>query len=95
MGLLACKTRRHPAGDTVQRRRNPNERTLLLQSPMRPTYVQGDGVQYHRRVYDSDRDGEDEARLNREIDLVFGKWPGRLLNRNVRTADIHSVWVRC
>ena len=27
---------------------------------------------------------EDEERLRREIDLVFGKWPGRLLNSNVR-----------
>ena len=44
---------------------------------------------------------EDEERLRREIDLVFGKWPGRLLNSNVRIllllsnhfADIPTVVV--
>ncbi|ESK98118.1 hypothetical protein Moror_364 [Moniliophthora roreri MCA 2997] len=34
----------------------------------------------HRRVYDQDSDYE--TLLNREIDRMFGKWPGRLLNRH-------------
>lgn len=28
------------------------------------------------------------ARLNQEIDVVFGKWPGRLLNRHVSSANL-------
>lgn len=27
------------------------------------------------------------ARLNNEIDVVFGKWPGRLLNRHVSSVN--------
>lgn len=47
-------------------------------------YVVGEGVQGCSD--DSDSENDLEMRLNREIDLIFGKWPGRLLNRHVRVA---------
>jgi hypothetical protein len=44
---------------------------------MRSSYVEGEGVQ---DALNSEEDDADDARLSREIDLLFGKWPGRLLN---------------
>ncbi|KAL1686628.1 hypothetical protein GGG16DRAFT_96663 [Schizophyllum commune] len=46
-----------------------HEGTPLMQSSIPRQYVYAD-------------EEEDEERLRREIDLVFGKWPGRLLNSN-------------
>ena len=65
-----------------------HEGTPLMQSSIPRQYVYAD-------------EEEDEERLRREIDLVFGKWPGRLLNSNVRIllllsnhfADIPTVVV--
>ncbi|KAF5361676.1 hypothetical protein D9758_007360 [Tetrapyrgos nigripes] len=52
----------------------------------------GGSYDSHDGRYDSDNGwGPDtyEARLNQEIEKVFGTWPGRLLNRHVR-ADVLS-----
>jgi len=57
----------------------PNERTPLASSPMRSSYVGGEGDQ-GCDAFDSEEDDRENARLSREIDLLFGKWPGRLLN---------------
>jgi len=61
-------------------RRRPNERTPLANSPMRSSYVE----RYAEGEDDQGcaEDGADDARLSREIDLLFGKWPGRLLNHH-------------
>jgi len=58
---------------------HPNEHTPLARSPMRSSYVEGEGLQ-DSDVFDSEEDDVDDARLSREIDLLFGQWPGRLLN---------------
>jgi hypothetical protein len=68
-------------GDSSQNIHNSsNEHTALISSTPRPTYVQGEGVE-DGQVHDSD--AEDAARIAREIDLFFGKWPNRLLNHHV------------
>jgi len=52
-----------------------NERTPLIRSSTRHDYVGGED-EY------SDSNQDEEAQLSRNIDLVFGKWPRRLLNRH-------------
>jgi hypothetical protein len=42
-------------------------------------YVEGEGVQ-DRDIFNEDSDDE---RLSQEVDDVFGKFPGRLLNHHV------------
>ena len=56
-----------------------NERTALIDSVTRSAYVRGEGVE-------DGGDAEDAARLAQEIDLIFGKWPNRLLNHHVSTS---------
>jgi len=58
-----------------------NERTPLRGSfrrSMAYVYADGEGV----REEDILDDDSDEERLSAEIDEVFGKWPGRLLNHH-------------
>jgi hypothetical protein len=57
----------------------PNERSALLAPPgyERNPESDDDGSIY------SECDDDAEALLSRQIDLVFGKWPGRLLNHHV------------
>jgi len=55
---------------------NP-EHSPLLAGPKHPSYTQEDE---YDDVFDEEDDREEEDRLAREIDEVFGKWPGRLLN---------------
>ncbi|TRM62944.1 hypothetical protein BD626DRAFT_497060 [Schizophyllum amplum] len=61
-------------GEGAGRPPTVHEGTPLMQSAI-PTrrYIYAD---------DSEDNEDDEDRLRREIDLVFGKWPGRLLNSN-------------
>ncbi|KAJ7171748.1 hypothetical protein C8R43DRAFT_1120131 [Mycena crocata] len=56
-----------------------DEHSALLVDGAPPSYEgdQGDSAEY----YSSDDEYSDEAVLSRQIDLVFGTWPGRLLNR--------------
>jgi len=58
-----------------------NEHTPLMRSPCRYSYARG---------YNEDDSVDDDAERERErrermIDESFGKWPGRLLNRHVRS----------
>lgn len=68
----------------------PDERTPLMAAKRSDAVTAlalegGDGESVEEsELCESDDDDEYEARLNREIDLIFGKWPGRLLNRYVR-----------
>ncbi|KAJ7451151.1 hypothetical protein FB451DRAFT_712300 [Mycena latifolia] len=60
------------------------ERTALLGAAPPPGY---DGHpspedEDEEEYFDSDNEYDEEAVLSRQIDLVFGKWPGRLLNRH-------------
>lgn len=57
----------------------PDERTPLRSSFRSAIYADGEGVQ-EEDVFDDDSDDE---RLSQEIDEVFGKFPGRLLNHHV------------
>ncbi|KAJ8520366.1 hypothetical protein ONZ45_g2827 [Pleurotus djamor] len=64
----------------------PSEGTPLVGKPYaRSLYVENEGVQPGDPFYDSD-DEEDgltaSARLSREVDRMFGTFPGRLLNRH-------------
>ncbi|KAK7064761.1 hypothetical protein R3P38DRAFT_2826280 [Favolaschia claudopus] len=58
----------------------PNERTALLGEPPPPGYnpESDSDVEYYS---DEDSPVDGEALLSHQIDLVFGKWPARLLNR--------------
>ncbi|KAK0207981.1 hypothetical protein DFS33DRAFT_1300505 [Desarmillaria ectypa] len=55
---------------------DPNERSPLM-SPSRRFYSIEEDEHYNYFAY-----LDDETRLNREIELAFGTWPGRLLNRH-------------
>lgn len=58
-----------------------NEHTPLVRSPCRYSYARG----YHEDdILDDDVERERERREHM-IDEAFGKWPGRLLNRHVRS----------
>lgn len=81
--LLAHKHRRQ----TRHRRRkqnnlriNPDECTPLVRSPPPTVCVEEDVV------YDEEMDDSDRERMwpSREVDAVFGTWPGRLVNHHVR-----------
>lgn len=63
-----------------------NEHTPLLRPPCRYSYARG---------YDDDRmvDEDVERQRGRVIDDTFGKWPGRLLNRHVRSQVTCAVWI--
>lgn len=63
---------------------NVNERTPLVHPP-RPRVYDGAAGDQPRFASESDRD--EESRLSREIDMVFGKWPERLLNYKVCPTD--------
>ncbi|OJA13409.1 hypothetical protein AZE42_05954 [Rhizopogon vesiculosus] len=58
-----------------------NEHTPLVRSPCRYSYARG---YYEDDVVDEVAEREHE-RQQRMIDETFGKWPGRLLNRHVRS----------
>ncbi|KAK0446485.1 uncharacterized protein EV420DRAFT_1570824 [Desarmillaria tabescens] len=55
---------------------DPDERSPLM-IPSRRFYSIEEDEHYNYFAY-----LDDETRLNREIDLAFGTWPGRLLNRH-------------
>ncbi|KAJ7239009.1 hypothetical protein B0H12DRAFT_1136541 [Mycena haematopus] len=60
----------------------PNEHDALLGDPPPPRYDRHpDSASEDGYSEDEYQDGEGEALLSHQIDLVFGKWPGRLLNR--------------
>lgn len=60
-----------------------NDRTPLLQkSPSGPSLFSTEDLDTDESEAEGDEESE-EARLNREIDIVFGKWPVRLMNRHV------------
>ncbi|KAJ6573933.1 hypothetical protein DFH09DRAFT_1456435 [Mycena vulgaris] len=58
-----------------------NERTALLGNPAPPGY-DGYDPEEEDGYFSSDDEYDEEAVLSRQIDLVFGKWPQRLLNRH-------------
>jgi hypothetical protein len=66
-----------------------DERTPLRNSFNNSPYVAGEGVQ-EGVVFDEDSDDE---RLSQEVDDVFGKFPGRLLNYHVSSfaVAIHHI----
>ncbi|KAF8876804.1 hypothetical protein CPB85DRAFT_1344266 [Mucidula mucida] len=62
-------------------RQQVNERTPLVYNhsvPKTPSYGDDDDDDFYASPLAEDAD----ARLNREIDVAFGPWPGRLLNRH-------------
>ncbi|KAJ7581063.1 hypothetical protein C8J56DRAFT_256173 [Mycena floridula] len=69
---------------------NLDEQTPLLDDPLPRIYV------YNEQGEEGEFPEEDdyEARLNREIDLVFGKWPSRLMNRHWWWWQLEPI-VRC
>jgi hypothetical protein len=58
----------------------PNERSALLAPP---GYERNPESDDDGSIYSECDDNDAEALLSRQIDLVFGKWPGRLLNHHV------------
>ncbi|KAJ6569556.1 hypothetical protein B0H19DRAFT_1135983 [Mycena capillaripes] len=59
----------------------PTEHTALMGAPL-PHGYDGHPDEDEDEDYSDEEDlYDDEALLSRQIDLVFGKWPGRLLNR--------------
>ena len=54
-----------------------NERTPLMGRTLQPTLEL-------RNMVQNDDDVDVETRQSREIDVIFGGWPERLLNRYVR-----------
>ncbi|KAF9004163.1 hypothetical protein BDZ89DRAFT_1145749 [Hymenopellis radicata] len=61
-----------------------NERTPLVynhSAPKTPFYGDDDD-DFDDNFYASPHTEDADARLNREIDVAFGPWPGRLLNRH-------------
>lgn len=101
VGLFAISNRqaaqaRNAAKQRARRRQGiadpPTENTALLGVPIPPGY---DGYLDSDEEDDEDYSDEydDEALLSRQIDLVFGKWPGRLLNRQVGPT-LHTGCVR-
>lgn len=86
VGLLALQKRILGSPKAKRRQKGlivPNiyvdERTPLRNSFNSSSYVEGVGVQ-EGVVFDEDSDDE---RLSQEVDDVFGKFPGRLLNYHV------------
>lgn len=85
VGLLALQ-KKILGSPKAQRRRNGtfvptqnvDERTPLRNSSNHLPYVEGEGVQ-DRDIFNEDSDDE---RLSQEVDDVFGKFPGRLLNHH-------------
>jgi hypothetical protein len=55
---------------------NIDERTPLRGSSNLPTYQNGERMQ----AGDISDEDEDDDRLSEEVDEIFGKFPGRLLN---------------
>ncbi|KAJ7789476.1 hypothetical protein B0H14DRAFT_2944517 [Mycena olivaceomarginata] len=76
VGLFAISNR--AAAEARSSDPMPNERSALLAPPgyERNPESDDDGSIY------SECDDDAEALLSRQIDLVFGKWPGRLLNHH-------------
>jgi len=81
VGLLALqkkpKAQRRQNGQTVPIE-NVDEHTPLRNSSNHLPYVEGEGVQ-DGDIFNEDSDDES---LSQEIDDVFGKFPGRLLNHH-------------
>jgi hypothetical protein len=64
-----------------------NEHTPLLLPPCRYSYARG---------YNEDYTVDEDVGRQRErvIDETFGKWPGRLLNRHVRSQVVTcTAWI--
>lgn len=61
-----------------------DERTPLRNSINHSSYVDGEGIQ-DGIFFDEDSDDE---RLSRDVDEVFGKFPGRLLNHHVSSSPL-------
>jgi hypothetical protein len=86
VGLLALQKKIIGTHKTQRQRKelifpsqNADERTPLRNSFNNSPYIEGEGVQ-DGDVFDDDMDDE---RQSHEVDNVFGKFPGRLLNRHV------------
>ncbi|KAF8213768.1 hypothetical protein K438DRAFT_2009890 [Mycena galopus ATCC 62051] len=85
VGLFAVSNRQAAEARMAKHRarRRANEHSALLGDPRPPGY---DG---YNRDSDAESGSDDEcsdidgeALLSRQIDLVFGRWPGRLLNHH-------------
>ncbi|KAJ6501424.1 hypothetical protein C8R47DRAFT_1107306 [Mycena vitilis] len=85
VGLFAISNRQAAQKRHARRRQNgraPDEASALLGDPPQPGYDGHPDSDDDDMRYDSDEECyDDEALLSHQIDLVFGKWPGRLLNR--------------
>jgi len=85
VGIFAFSNKQGGASHNKRRSRQgvagePTERTSLLFSTP-PSYTDGDSYNDENgESYNSESD--EEAILSRQIDNIFGKWPGRLLNRH-------------
>jgi len=85
VGLLALQRKIMGSPKAQQRQKGQvapvehiDERTPLRNSINHSSYVDGEGIQ-NGIFFDEDSDDE---RLSRDVDEVFGKFPGRLLNHH-------------
>lgn len=76
LGLRVKHMGQRPRRQAADKGVDPSERSPLM-PPSRRFYSIDQDEHYNYFAY-----LDDETRLNREIDLAFGTWPGRLLNRH-------------
>ncbi|KAK0198117.1 hypothetical protein F5146DRAFT_1131129 [Armillaria mellea] len=76
LGLRVKHMGQRPRRQAVDKGLGSTERSPLM-PPSRRFYSIEEDEHYNYFAY-----LDDETRLNREIDLAFGTWPGRLLNRH-------------
>ncbi|KAK0478156.1 hypothetical protein IW261DRAFT_1420352 [Armillaria novae-zelandiae] len=76
LGLRVKHMGQRPRRQVADKGLDPSERSPLM-PPSRRFYSIDEDEHYNYFAY-----LDDETRLNREIDLAFGTWPGRLLNRH-------------
>jgi hypothetical protein len=91
VGLLALQRKIMGSPKAQQRQKGQvapsehvDERTPLRNSFNHSSYVEGEGGQ-DGNIFDEDSDDE---RLSRDVDEVFGKFPGRLLNHHVSSSPL-------
>jgi len=91
VGLLALQRKIMGSPKAQQRQKGQiapseyvDERTPLRNSINHSSYVDGEGVR-NGNIFDEDSDDEG---LSRDVDEVFGKFPGRLLNYHVSSSPL-------